>query len=161
MLSTHIYGLYKQFEGKADEDDGLAIYYGLVSLSRPSASAYREEIDLKLTNAPEQFRNGSPLEKIKNLRPFLIEAIRLKMRIKWTVGKKIITTLALRHSTFAVELAPLKETAPNSDDAAGHIDRLFSAITSTCHEIQAVHGDRWQNTFANFSHSSNRFGDNK
>ena len=161
VLSTHIYGLYKQFEGKADEDDGLAIYYGLVSLSRPSASAYREEIDLKLTNAPEQFRNGNPLEKIKDLRPFLTEAVRLKMRIKWTVGKKIITTLALRHSTFAVELSSLKETAPNSDDAAGHIDRLFSAITSTCHEIQAIQGDRWQNTFANFSHSNNSFNDNK
>lgn len=122
MLSTHIYGLYKQFEGKADEDDGLAIYYGLVSLSRPSASAYREEIDPKLSNAPDQFRSGNPAEKIKYLRSFLTETIRLKMRIKWTVSKKIITTLALRHSTFAVELAPRKETAPNSDYAAGHID---------------------------------------
>jgi len=73
--------------------------------------------------------------------------------VQWTVGKKIITTLSLRHSTFAVDLAPLKETAPNSDDAAGHIDRLFSQITKTCTDIQAIQGDKWQSTFANIASS--------
>ena len=158
VLSTHFYGLYKQFEGKADEDDGLAIYYSLVSLSRPSASAYREEIDLKLSTAPDQFRSGNPTVKIDDIRPFLTEAIRLKMRIKWAVGKKIITTLSLRHTTFAVELAHLKEAAPNSDDAALHIDRLFSAISKVCIDIQAVQGDRWQNTYANLADTGNHTG---
>ena len=156
VLATYNYGLYKQYEGKASEDDGLAIYYGLVSISRPSAAAYREEIDHKLNNAADQFRSGNPAEKITTLRPFLTEAIRLKMRIKWTIGKKIITTLSLRHSTFAVDLAPLKETAPNSDDAAGHIDRLFSQITKTCTDIQAIQGDKWQSSFANVASISNR-----
>jgi hypothetical protein len=150
VLSIYQYGIHKQFDSKADEDDGLAIYFGLVSISRPSAAAYREEIDNQLNAAADLFRRGNPTSKIKLLRPFLTEALRLKMRIKWTIGKKIITTLALRHSTFAVDLAYLKETAPNTEDSAGHIDRLFAQITKSCSDIESIQGDRWQDVQAHY-----------
>jgi hypothetical protein len=150
VLSIYQYGIHKQFDTKADEDDGLAIYFGLISISRPSAAAYREEIDNQLNAAADLFRRGNPTSKIKQLRPFLTEALRLKMRVKWTIGKKIITTLALRHSTFAVDLAYLKETAPNTEDSAGHIDRLFAQITKSCSDIESIQGDRWQDVQAHY-----------
>ena len=155
VLSIYQYGIHKQFDCKADEDDGLSIYFGLVSISRPSAAAYREEIDNQLNAAADLFRRGNPTEKNKLLRPFLTEALRLKMRIKWTIGKKIITTLALRHSTFAVDLAYLKETAPNTEDSAGHIDRLFAQITKSCSDIESIQGDRWQDIQAHYGQSNN------
>ena len=155
VQSIYQYGIHKQFSTKADEDDGLSIYFGLVSLSRPSAASYREEIDNQLNSAADLFRRGDPTKKIKSLRPFLTEALRLKMRIKWTVGKKIITTLALRHSTFAVDLAYLKETAPNTEDSAGHIDRLFAQITKSCADIEMIQGDRWADVQAHYGNSNN------
>ena len=160
VQSIYQYGIHKQFSTKADEDDGLSIYFGLVSLSRPSAASYREEIDNQLNSAADLFRRGDPTKKIKSLRPFLTEALRLKMRIKWTVGKKIITTLALRHSTFAVDLAYLKETAPNTEDSAGHIDRLFAQITKSCADIESIQGDRWADVQAHYGNSTSGNGNN-
>jgi hypothetical protein len=156
-MSIYQYGIHKQFSTKADEDDGLSIYFGLISLSRPSAASYREEIDNQLNSAADFFRRGDPTKKIKSLRPYLTEVLRLKMPIKWTVGKKIITTLALRHSTFAVDLAYLKETAPNTEDSAGHIDRLFAQITKSCADIESIQGDRWADVQAHYG-NTNRSG---
>ena len=156
-MSIYQYGIHKQFSTKADEDDGLSIYFGLISLSRPSAASYREEIDNQLNSAADLFRRGDPTKKIKSLRPYLTEALRLKMPIKWTVGKKIITTLALRHSTFAVDLAYLKETASNIEDSAGHIDWLFAQITKSCADIESIQGDRWADVQAHYG-NTNRSG---
>ena len=155
VTTTYSYGIHGDLIARADSDDGLAIYFGLMSLSRPSASAYREEIENKLTDSIDHFKRGNPAVKISHLRPILTEALRLRLKIKWSIGVKIITTLSLRHSTFAVDLKDLKNTAPNTDDAAVHLDKLFNQIEKSCQDIQAIQGDSWQEIRANFTSGYN------
>ena len=52
------------------------------------------------------------------------------------------------------DLAYLKEIAPNTEDSAGHIDRLFAQITKSCSDIEYIQGDRWQDIQAHYGQSN-------
>mgnify|MGYP000030865533 FL=1 len=146
VLSSYSYGVNNQYQDKCLENDGVFAYFSLVTLSRPSQSAYREELEAKLMAAAEAFRSGDPTKKVENFRAPVKEAIKLGIRIRWSTGKRIITTLSSRHNTFAVELSKLKDSAPNPEDAAEHLDKLFTAIDACCKDITQSQGANWSST---------------
>lgn len=117
---------------KAQPNDGVMIYFCLATLSTPSSSAYRDEVNQDISNSPDGFQTGDPTKRVAKLKTIILEAKRLGIRMRWSFGKRIITHLSTRHTTFAVELSELENNCPQHDDAADHFDKLCSSILSAC-----------------------------
>ena len=143
LTYTFKVGVNKQIEHKCEEGDGVTAYYALLSLYRPSESSHRESVLTKLDNSHEHFKKGDPKNIVKHMKTFLTDAIKLQMKLKWSIGRTIINVLSSRQNIFAVRLQPLISTAPNQDDSAAYIDRLISEIVDCCNDISSAQGENW------------------
>ena len=150
VYSTNKSGNNNQYDMKAHQDDGVMIYYCLLTMSTPSSSAYRDDIDQDISRAPDLFMSGDPTKRIAKLTKTIQEAKRLGIKMRWSYGKKIITHLSSRHNTFAVKLSALESTCPNQDDAADHFDKLCSSVIAACSDIKIASGDNWHHQIANY-----------
>ena len=161
VFSTYKHGNRGQYEAKAHKEDGLSIIFGLISLNRPSASQYRDQLESKIHAGPDHMHQGDPSKKVAVLRDALVEAKALGVKIKWSVGRRIITILSGRNPIFANKLYPLVDSAPNQDDSADQHDELYAAIEQACNEIREVHGNQWYNTQAHEAYDHLRGGKGK
>jgi hypothetical protein len=95
--STYKSGLYEQISGRCETGDGPMAYFSLLSLFRPSAAAYRDELIEIFNQAHHHFAKGDPKMKIHFLRPRLIEVIDLQIQLNGSsTGRKIVGRLSLR-----------------------------------------------------------------
>ena len=112
VYSTNRCGNNSQFEMKAHPNDGVIIYFCLVTLSTPSSSAYRDEVDQDISNSPDGFQTGDPTKRVAKLKTVIMEAKKLGIRMRWSFGKRIITHRSTRHTTFVVKLSELENNCP-------------------------------------------------
>jgi hypothetical protein len=150
-LSTFKHGLSKQHTAKCGRDDGVSIYFALLSLYRPSSSVFREELEAKITASPESFENGNPLQAIKPLRELLNDALQLGIRVRWTVGKRIIMILSGIQrfgSQYTLALEKYKDTVSNSDDSAQHMLDMLAEVETTTKSLNTQFQMNWNSVRA-------------
>ena len=150
-LSTFKHGLSKQHTAKCERDDGVSIYFALLSLYRPSSSVFREELEAKITASPESFESGNPLQAIKPLRELLSDALQLGIRVRWTVGKRIIMILSGIQrfgSQYTLALEKFKDTASNSDDSAQHMLDMLAEVETTTKSLNTQFQMNWNSVRA-------------
>ena len=109
---TFSYGANANKMAKAETEDGLSLFFAMVTLSSPNTSEYRDSIDKQMHGCAELCASGNPTEFVKSVRSILQEAVRLNLPIKWHVGKQIINLLSMRNQLFSRDLGPWQTAAP-------------------------------------------------
>ena len=156
-LSTFKHGLSKQHTAKCGRDDGVSIYFALLSLYRPSSSVFREELEAKITASPESFENGNPLQAIKPLRELLSDALQLGVRVRWNVGRRIIMILSGIHrfgSQYTLDLEKFKDTVSNADDSAQHMLDMLAEVETTTKSLNTQFQMNWNSVRAHSAYGS-------
>ena len=143
IKTLYSYGSEKQFTAKGEHGDGLSLLFALVTLSSPNTSDYRDEIEQRVMNQHVLFRNGNPITAIEECRKDLLEAIRLNIKVKWSVGRKVIDTISTRHQYFNSQLFGMKETCPDQEDSATQMDALYTKIEDGCNTLTTTNGELW------------------
>ena len=142
ITSTFKYGIHEQLTARCAEGDGPMAYFSLLSLYRPSAAAFRDNLEEKFNQAWHHFTKGDPKAKIQYLRGKLAEVIKLQVPIKWsTTGKKIAQVLSRRDTDLAMTLRPFKDGPDKPSATAQYLDEMFSAIEIECENILRVGGE--------------------
>jgi hypothetical protein len=140
---TYSYGANADKHSRATPEDGLSLFFAMVTLSSPNTSEYRDQIDRQVHNCAEMVQSGNPVDFVKSVRVILQEAIRLALPVKWHVGKTIINILTNRHVLFARDLGPMANACPEIEDASGYFDKMLTDIESICVKIVENQGDSW------------------
>ena len=153
---TYSYGTNADKKTKADSDDGLSLFFAMVTLSSPNSSEYRDNIDKQMHGCAELCASGNPTDFVHQTRQILQEAVRLSLPIKWHVGKRIINHLSVRNQLFSRDLGPLANGCSEPEDAAQYIDNLLTQIEDINIRIKEVNGDSWwvHNSRANEANSN-------
>jgi hypothetical protein len=150
-LSTFKHGLSKQHTAKCGKDDGVSMYFALLSLYRPSSSVFREELEAKIQASPSNFESGDPVNSIKPLRTLLTEALQLGIRVRWTIGKKIMLVLSgipRFGSQYTLDLAKFKDSCKNPDDSAQHMLDMLAEVETTSKSLKQAHNLNWNSVRA-------------
>lgn len=139
-------GLNKDHNAKcAVEDGNMAIYCLLAKYGKNDAHSITD-LENHFVNSPGHFRQGSPINKIGKLRPFLEEILAMGIPLKSSqVMDPVIDILSERHPKFAVCLSKYEGGGETPNDCAALLDQMYSDIESACEGIERASGHGvWQ-----------------
>ena len=139
-------GLNKDHNAKCTVDDGnMAIYCLLAKYGKNDAHSITD-LENHFVNSPGHFRQGSPINKIGKLRPYLEEILAMGIPLKSSqVMDPVIDILSERHPKFAVCLSKYEGGGETPNDCAALLDQMYSDIESACEGIERACGHGiWQ-----------------
>ena len=139
-------GLNKDHNAKCTVEDGnMAIYCLLAKYGKNDAHSITD-LENHFVNSPGHFRQGSPINKIGKLRPFLEEILAMGIPLKSSqVMDPVIDILSERHPKFAVCLSKYEGGGETPNDCAALLDQMYSDIESACEGIERACGHGiWQ-----------------
>lgn len=154
IKSTFKYGLHEQLTGRCEENDGPTAYFSLLSLYRPSSAAYRDALIERFNIAHTHFYTGDPKTKVKDLRKPLVEVIKLQVPLSWSsTGKKIIGVLSRRDHVMSQAIKQYERGPDKPENAAIHLQDLFSAIEVEADKITGLGGKVLDDTTWHANHT--------
>ena len=128
LLSRREHGVSK-VEFKADECDGLSLYWVLLQLYHPLDRTHRRTLEKELYAFPNKFASGNPITTLEAMQVKHQEAMDVQLRLKWdSVGIPLIDVLSTRDPLFAVELSAYRDMPDDPDDSAVVLDQLLSQV---------------------------------
>ena len=131
LLARHKHGVSKT-EFKADQHDGVALYWVMLQLYHPLSREHRRKLEMDITKFPPKFMSGNPLRPLEELQGKLQEANDIMLRLRWdTIGIPIIDALSTRDPLFAVELSEFRELPLDPDDSGVEIEKMLSHACTT------------------------------
>ena len=112
LLASHKHGVSKS-EYKADQHDGLALYWVMLQLFHPLSRDYRRTLELKINRLHSKFSSGDHSVPFAELQEKVQEALDLMFRVRWdTTAVPIIDALGLATHSFRLSCRPIVTSLP-------------------------------------------------
>ena len=148
LRSTQVFGVKK---GKfvADDQDGIAMWWTLISLTHPLSRDHRVRLQSDIYNAAASFKSGDSESKLAALAVKVQEGIEIELKVSWeAAGIPIIEALAARHSTLAIRLDSYREMPDDRDDSIMFLGQLLAEADDQVKSTKAVDSDAFKSSKA-------------
>lgn len=144
LRSTQVFGVKKN-KYTADDQDGIAMWWTLISLTHPLSRDYRVRLQSDIYSAAASFKSGDPEAKLASLAVKVQEGIEVELKISWeAAGIPIIEALASRHSTLAIRLDPYREMPDDRDDSIMFLGQLLAEADDQVKSTKAADSDAFK-----------------
>ena len=143
ITRTLLYGAEDKHSFKCQKFDGVSAFFVLMTQFRPQGTDRRDAIEKSFEDAAEHFAKDNPMGKIEHLRPKLIEAGEIGVKLRWSkTGKEIAVVMSRLDHDYSNALQGWKDGSKVSDpeDCALDLELMFADIETTLKQIQ--NGDR-------------------
>jgi hypothetical protein len=141
LLGEHKHGIKKE-AFRADEEDGVSIYWVMVQMYHPIGRARRRTLEEEIAKFSTRLGRGrgDPEPQLKVLREKHQEAMEIACRLKWDVcALPIVTALMRRDPLLTVRLERFLELPVDPDDSVNEFGDLITTLVTTVSELNFVH----------------------
>jgi uncharacterized protein YukE len=141
LLGEHKHGVKKE-AFRAEEQDGVSIYWVMVQLHHPIGRARRRALEEEIGKFSTRLARGrgDPAPHLKVLREKHQEAMEIACRLKWDVcALPIVTALMRRDPLLTVRLERFLELPTDPDDSVSEFGDLITTLVTTVSELNFVH----------------------
>ena len=141
LLGEHKHGIKKE-AFRAEEQDGVSIYWVMVQMYHPIGRARRRTLEEEISKFSTRLGRGrgDPEPHLKVLREKHQEAMEIACRLKWDVcALPIVTQLMRRDPLLTVRLERFLELPTDPDDSVVEFGDLITTLVTTVSELNFVH----------------------
>lgn len=167
MQSSFPCGLHNNQSARCAENDGPMLIYCLLAKYGKENTYTKQQIEQTLNTASEHFKTARPTTRVDFLRPYLTDALRL--RIPLQASQTVIPIhdiLAIRFPWMAAEISQYKDGGSSPEDCAATLDSMFKDIEKITHRMeQSTNAAQlWQHQTIRANYTNSRYqgkGDRK
>ena len=129
MQSSFPCGLHNNETARCEENDGPMLIYCLLAKYGHENTYTKQQIEQTLNAALHHFKTSRPADRVDYLRPYLTEALRLRVPLK--ASQTVIPihdVLAVRFPWMSTEIDQYKDSGSKPEDCAATLDFIFRDI---------------------------------